>query len=1004
MLTRTCSKQPIDSQHSHRLDLALGVVLFVLALFPRVLGLSAFLTVDEPAWIMRSAHFAQALLEGDPAGTLQTNHPGITTTWTGALGLAAYYFVLHPGAGGGTFPEFLAVAGDPYLTADLLAAVRFPTALLAAACVTVAYFLLRRTFGRTVSALAAALIALDPFFITYARVLHHDALASMFVLVAVLALVTYLVAEPRTLYAGIAGIATGLAWLSKASTLFLGPFGLALFVIVFLVRISRSERGTRTPWLDAIPGVVVWGVAAGITFFVLWPALWTIPLDVVRTLFGASAELAESGHLQFFRGEIATDAGAMFYPVIFAFRTTPVTLAGFGLSLLYLVLAPALGTAQSGGHNQSGRQRAAVALFWLFTLVFAIFITLSPKKQDRYLLPVFPFVDICAAAGILGTLHLLVQVADLRHARWDRRLTGAVLGLCVAFTLVTIAWYHPYAISYYNPLAGGPAAAQRDILIGWGEGMDAVGAYLNDKTESAALTVAAVPYRTLIPYFKGHVTDYLTSNAPVFAADYVVAYISQTQRKGPNIPLWEYLQQQTPEATLQLHGIDYARIYRGARFLSTAVPQSMQTRVDADFGGRIRLIGYDAQAGQGHVTLELFWQTLQDALPNYSVSVRLKDRAGHYWARQEGEWIAGLLPTSQSAPRYVVRDPRTLPLPAGMPEGRYTLELYVYNPVSGEDLALVDPDGTVPAFGLEAGTLFVPKQTATRDDVSPQVTVDEAFADGVRLIGYDLLETQAAPGGTISPVLYWLPTKPMTVSYAAVLRLETESGAVLGTTERPVAGGEFPTIRWQVGDVVRDWQSLPIPPDAPSGSYPIAVALHPAGSAADDWTHSATLGMVTIAGRAHHFEAPPGIQHATAHNFAGLIDCIGYDLDTTGLASGQSLRLILYWRARTTPPVSYKTFVHVIGPDGQVWAQHDTIPLAGEAPTTGWLGGEVIADAIALERPSDAPPGRYEIRVGWYDESTGQRLNVLDGNGTALGDFVTLGDGFVIGPAQEVSP
>ncbi len=183
--------------------------------------------------------------------------PGITTDGR-VLSVWPPITCAAPGCGRGTFSEFLAVAGDPYLTADLLPAVRFPTALLAAACVAVAYFLLRRTFGRTVSTLAAALIALDPFFITYARVLHHDALASMFVLVAVLALVTYLVAEPRTLYAGIAGIATGLAWLSKASTLFLGPFGLALFVIVFLARTARSGRGMRVPWSAALRGLLVW--------------------------------------------------------------------------------------------------------------------------------------------------------------------------------------------------------------------------------------------------------------------------------------------------------------------------------------------------------------------------------------------------------------------------------------------------------------------------------------------------------------------------------------------------------------------------------------------------------------------------------------------------------------------------------------------------------------------------------------------------------------------------
>jgi hypothetical protein len=56
-----------------RLDLSLAVALFVLALVPRMLGLDAFLTIDEPAWVSRSARFTQALLRGDFADTFPTS-------------------------------------------------------------------------------------------------------------------------------------------------------------------------------------------------------------------------------------------------------------------------------------------------------------------------------------------------------------------------------------------------------------------------------------------------------------------------------------------------------------------------------------------------------------------------------------------------------------------------------------------------------------------------------------------------------------------------------------------------------------------------------------------------------------------------------------------------------------------------------------------------------------------------------------------------------------------
>ena len=72
-----------------QLIVALG--LFLLALGPRAFGLGVFITPDERRWIERSVQFFSALSVGDFTDTFQTGHPGVTTKWTGTVGLLAKY-------------------------------------------------------------------------------------------------------------------------------------------------------------------------------------------------------------------------------------------------------------------------------------------------------------------------------------------------------------------------------------------------------------------------------------------------------------------------------------------------------------------------------------------------------------------------------------------------------------------------------------------------------------------------------------------------------------------------------------------------------------------------------------------------------------------------------------------------------------------------------------------------------------------------------------------------
>jgi hypothetical protein len=74
----------------------------------------------------------------------------------------------------------------------------------------------------------------------------------------------------------------------------------------------------------------------------------------------------------------------------------------------------------------------------------------------------------------------------------------------------------------------------------------------------------------------------------------------------------------------------------------------------------------------------------------------------------------------------------------------------------------------------------------------------------------------------------------------------------------------------------------------------------------------------------------------------------------------------LYWLALRETAQNYKAFVHLLGPDGSVIAQHDGDPVGGYTPTTRWRPGQIIADRHVLALPEGLPAGEFGLRAGLY--------------------------------------
>jgi hypothetical protein len=132
--------------------------------------------------------------------------------------------------------------------------------------------------------------------------------------------------------------------------------------------------------------------------------------------------------------------------------------------------------------------------------------------------------------------------------------------------------------------------------------------------------------------------------------------------------------------------------------------------------------------------------------------------------------------------------------------------------------------------------------------------------------------------------------------------------------------------------------------------------------------------------------SPPPIQAADAE-FDGVLTLSGY-----GLAlADETILLDLVWLTRRSPLIPYKTFIHILDDTGTLWAQADAHPLNFASRVNRWIPGQVVTDPHRIPLPASMLPGRYQVRIGLYNEQDGARLPVVNDLGEPIDDQVLLG-------------
>ena len=883
--------RPRDTLCRQGLSTVAAALLLVVALAVRLIPLGRYVTPDEPAWVHRSILFADAVAARDWSAVPSTGHPGVTTMWLGAASVAARQAV-DPEASAAHLDWIRRMA---WLSPDNAEAFRhlgfflpwgrFSVAVAAVLGLAVVYRIVARLTSTPSALVALGLLTFDPFLVGHSSLLHTDALLATFTSISVLALLVALRSESNGYVWAIAsGLAGGLALGTKTLAVALAAYAVAALGIGWIS--GRIRLG------EALVLTALWGVSFMGAFWAIYPAMWTAPGETLQDLLGSPAYQSTTALTPtFFAGRTALTHGPEFYVVAVLYRISPVVLVGLVRSFRPIRVRRS--------------SRLELALLWLFACGYVGMLALSPKKFDRYLLPVLFLLAVVAA------------VALVRGPQSDRAATnsgqssprGASWMRMAAPVLLQAALLIPFAahpLTSFNLLFGGPWVARRLLETDWGEGVGAAANWLNGEPEASELTVAAAS----IPSFA---SIYAGRTVPLSKASLAERVVSSTAFEVGAKPLYIARSGLLPGPAVYPN---QATEEQSSFFASHVGPHDLII-ADADIP-LVRQYG-----GPGTMLSAA-------ALPDDAAMASLVD-----------EYSAG------AARIWLVHDLAASPITADITR------------------RVLDSAGTPPTTArVGAATIseyrhvgpFIPEG-------GPQVL---AFGGQLALLEARLPGDPVR--GAFSILLRWRALRPTDARLYASLYLRDETGQVWSEVGQPIVDDyAFPTTAWSKGAWTDAAMIVTTPALLAPGEYEIALTLTDGqGAQLGTWDSAGSfrgvrplLGSVMVAAPA----VEAGVQdcvHGDQLDGGPFQACVQAPVPAS-VPSGDAVMVDVTWSATDQPSGDYSVRLALANEAGEV-VSIQIVDLSSYA-TSRWRKGDSYSARYALRTDPALPPGTYGLEL-----------------------------------------
>jgi 4-amino-4-deoxy-L-arabinose transferase-like glycosyltransferase len=555
----------IATVKAHRVEIIITAILIALIALPRLVGIDRFATIDEPYWLTAGSDFYYALGQRAFVNTFYDYHPAVTTMWIVTAAMLVY-FPQYRGFGQGYFDVYKDSLERFLLSHDhtplgLLITGRVIQTIIIVVLLLGLLWFMRKLVGGKVAVLAILLIAFDPFFLGHSRLLNHEAMLSLFVLVSLLALVCHLFFEKRLIYLIVSGAAAGFAQLTKSSSLVLFPvIGLLFLLAIFVDR----EATWRRRLAAGVRAAATWLALMCLVYFVFWPGMWVVPGQMLYQVFGNAlsyafegSRLSATGGVQAAPTQLGV-ADIVAYGWSILWRTTPVIWLGSILGLGALLLL-------------DFKERVALlSVLVTGSLFVVLFGVVSGRNSAHYVLTSYVSLDIIAAAGLVWAAD---WISNALRGVGARLVPGSVLVGAVLIQAVSALAFFPYYYIYFNPIMEAAQAGRQNPSFGYGEGLDLAAAYLNQQPDAANSTVMAFYGRGPFSFFYPGRTEQLkpvyadAENVPqlvqtLHASQYLVLYYELEKERESPANVMHALADVAPQKSIWLNDIEYIRIYR----------------------------------------------------------------------------------------------------------------------------------------------------------------------------------------------------------------------------------------------------------------------------------------------------------------------------------------------------------------------------------------------------------------------------------------------------------
>jgi len=281
--------------------------------------------------------------------------------------------------------------------------------------------------------------------------------------------------------------------------------------------------------------------------------------------------------------------------------------------------------------------------------------------------------------------------------------------------------------------------------------------------------------------------------------------------------------------------------------------------------------------------------------------------------------------------------------------------------------------------------------------LAPDRMINAQFEAGMQLLGVDLPSGAAIrPGQPLPITLYFSAPHRIDGFYTLFIHLADAQDRLLFQFDGVPAQGRHPTRQWRPGAIFADTYLLTLDTEQPvaAGLATLSLGFY----RYDDKTarqplldaQGAPIGdrVVLAPVRVHVIDTATAapLAEPLARWANGIqLQTVRVDKDAANLPTAVHVG----WAATQVVQTDYTVFVQMLDAEGQLLAQLDQRPQAGQFPTSTWQPGDVIEDVYTFDPAAVRSAAQWDqIIIGFYDQQ--QRLPLQATSANAGADFFVL--------------